>query len=100
LISCLIAEWASLCQFSEFAQSSAFVLLTLAIQGVFMRVKAPKPKMLSDTGDFEVDVMLHAYRAKKKLAKDKRQPRWQQAAAAAADRRLLIGNCRLFKSPR
>jgi hypothetical protein len=65
-----------------------------------MKVKAPKPKMLSNTGDFEVDSMLHAYRAKKKLGKDKQKQPWKQAAAAAADRRLLIGNCSVFRAPR
>lgn len=65
-----------------------------------MKVKAPKPKMLSSTGDFEIDSLLHAYRAKKKLGKDMNDQRWQQAAAAAANRRLLIGNCAIFKSPR
>jgi hypothetical protein len=65
-----------------------------------MKVKAPKPKRLSNTGNVEVDDLLHAYRAKKKLVKEMLQPRWQQAAAAAADRRLLIGNCAVFRSPR
>lgn len=65
-----------------------------------MKVKAPKKKMLSNTGNFEVDMLLHNYRASKQLVKDMSQPRWQQAAAAAADRRMLIGDCAIFKSPR
>lgn len=65
-----------------------------------MKLRAPKAKMLSNTGDFEVDMLLHNYRAAKKLNKDKLDPRWQQAAAAASDRRLLIGNCAIFRSPK
>ena len=65
-----------------------------------MKVHAPKARMLSATGDFEADLMIHAVKAAKKLEKERKKPSWLQAQATATNRRLLIGNCKLFRPPR
>lgn len=65
-----------------------------------MKVRAPQGKRLSTTGDFEADRVLHDYRAAKKLEKERKGRQWRGAAAAATNRRLLIGNCAIFKPPR
>lgn len=53
------------------------------------------------TGDREADRLLHEYHAAKRLEKTRaKDPAWRLAAAAASSRRLLIGNCKLFRSPR
>lgn len=58
---------------------------------------APKRR----SGDEEADRILQHYHAAKKLEKTRaKDPAWQLAAAAAGDRRLLIGNCKIFRSPR
>lgn len=65
-----------------------------------MKVRAPKARMLSHTGDQEADELIHAVRARAKLEKARRKVGWQLAAATAASRRLLIGNCRIFRTPK
>lgn len=65
-----------------------------------MKLRAPKPKMLSSTGDYEADRIIHHVRAAKKLEKERSKQPWQMASAAASDRRLLIGNSRVFRMPK
>lgn len=53
------------------------------------------------TNDEKADEVLNKYYAAKRLAKKRASdPAWKMAAAAASDRRLLIGKCKLFRSPR
>lgn len=56
-----------------------------------MKLRAGKCKPLSHTGDPEADAVLHRYYAAKKLSKARNTPQWKLAAAAAGNRRLLIG---------
>lgn len=53
------------------------------------------------TNDERANELLNKYHASKRLAKMRvKDPAWLMAAAAASDRRLLIGKCKLFRSPR
>lgn len=48
---------------------------------------------------YEAADMLRQYRAAKRLPKKQKKPEWKLAQAAANNRRLLIGNGRMFRSP-
>lgn len=51
--------------------------------------------------DADANELLNRYHAAKKLAKKRAfDPKWKMAAAAASDRRLLIGKCKAFRAPR
>lgn len=53
------------------------------------------------TGDPVADRILHEYYAAKDIDKKRAtDPQWQMAAACASNRRLLIGNSKVFRSPR
>lgn len=53
------------------------------------------------TGIQEVDDVLHKYYAARNLEKRRaKDGQWRMAQACASDRRLLIGNCKIFRSPR
>lgn len=55
------------------------------------KVRAGKVAPKNILGDVEADEILHAYKAAKKLDwQRKKDTRWQLAAAAGADRFLLI----------
>lgn len=43
--------------------------------------------------------LLQLYHGAKRLEKLMKRDRWKLAAAANADRRLIIGNCHIFKPP-
>lgn len=53
------------------------------------------------TNDESANELLNKYHASKRLAKVRaKDPTWLMAAAAASDRRLLIGKSKVFRSPR
>lgn len=59
--------------------------------------KVMPPRLYDDE---EASAIIHAVGATKRLAKARKQDNWKLAAATATDRRMLIGSCRLFRTPR
>lgn len=57
-----------------------------------------KPKVVF--GDPELDQAIHDAGMSNRLKKARKDKAWQLAQAAASDRRMLIGRCILFRSPR
>lgn len=57
-----------------------------------------RPKIIF--GVPEIDEAIHIAGAPRRLAKAKRSDSWKMAAAAACDRRLLIGKSKVFRSPK
>lgn len=64
------------------------------------KVKAGKvlPKLLY--GDPEASRIIHNAHAVSRLAKAIKNPKWKMARATATDKRVLIGNCHIFKAPK
>ena len=64
------------------------------------RLKAGKifPKQVY--GDSEASDILHQYKAVRMLARARKRGDWKLAQAAASDRRLLIGRCKIYNAPR